>query len=120
MDEIQRLNGTPAEVIENPEVMRILSPILRADFQVNQTYRYEYGEPLSCPITVFGGADDEDVPKESLFAWREETSGVFDLQMLPGDHFFLRTSEPLLLRLLSETLRQRTLPQQPDQLSVTP
>jgi medium-chain acyl-[acyl-carrier-protein] hydrolase len=133
LEEIQRLNGTPAEVIENPEVMRILSPILRADFQVNQTYRYESGEPLSCPITVFGGLDDDHVPKESLFAWREETSAVFDLQMLPGDHFFLRTSEPLLLRLLSETLsriicaddkdlvagRKRTLQGEPDPLQVT-
>jgi medium-chain acyl-[acyl-carrier-protein] hydrolase len=133
LEEIQRLNGTPAEVIENPEVMRILSPILRADFQVNQTYRYESGEPLSCPITVFGGLDDDHVPKESLYAWREETSAVFDLQMLPGDHFFLRTSEPLLLRLLSKALsrimcaddedrvnvRQRTLPHEPDPFPVT-
>jgi medium-chain acyl-[acyl-carrier-protein] hydrolase len=128
LGEIRRLNGTPAEVIESPEVMRILSPILRADFQVNQTYRYEPGEPLSCPITVFGGLDDDHVPRESLFAWREETSAVFNLQMLPGGHFFLRTSESLLLRLLSETLskiigddheyrvdgRQQALQQEPD------
>lgn len=104
VEEIRRLNGTPPEVIENPGLMRLLIPTLRADFQVNQTYQYERGAPLSCPITVFGGLGDDDVPKESLFVWREETSDEFKLRMLPGDHFFLRTSELLLLRLLSGAL----------------
>ena len=104
VDEIKRLNGTPAEVMASPEVMSGMIPMLRADFQLNQTYQYEPGAPLSCPITVFGGLDDDHVPKESLFGWREETSAAFKLRMLPGDHFFLRTSEPLLLRFLSEIL----------------
>jgi medium-chain acyl-[acyl-carrier-protein] hydrolase len=104
IEEIQRLNGTPAEVMASPELMRLLSPMLRADFQLNQTYQYEPEVPLNCPITVFGGLDDDHVSRETLFAWREETSAAFKLRMLPGDHFFLRTAESLLLRFLSETL----------------
>jgi len=84
--------------------MRLLSPMMRADFQLIETYRYEPGVPLTCPITVFGGLDDAVVSRESLYAWRQETSGAFKLNMLPGDHFFLRTSESLLLRLLNDKL----------------
>lgn len=104
IEEVLKLNGTPAEVVESPEVMRLLSPMLRADFQLIETYRYEPGVPLTCPITVFGGLDDAVVSRESLYAWRQETSGAFKLNMLPGDHFFLRTSESLLLRLLNDKL----------------
>jgi medium-chain acyl-[acyl-carrier-protein] hydrolase len=104
LEEIRNLDGTPAEILERPEVMRFLSPMLRADFQVIETYQYQPEPPLSCPITALGGLDDPRVSIESLLAWSRETSAGFKLKMLPGNHFFLRNSESRLLRLLKETL----------------
>ncbi len=102
--ELRRLNGTPDEVLLNQELMEMLLPTLRADFELCDTYRFETGEPLTAPVTVYGGADDEDEPREKLEAWQSVTSGPFRLRMFPGGHFFLHSAESLLLRALSADL----------------
>ncbi|HEX7318155.1 MAG TPA: alpha/beta fold hydrolase [Pyrinomonadaceae bacterium] len=104
--ELRRLNGTPREALEHPELMELMLPILRADFSVTQTYAYAPGPPLDCPITAFGGLQDGEVPRESIAAWREQTAAAFVLRMLPGDHFFLNTARQLLLPSIARELTQ--------------
>jgi medium-chain acyl-[acyl-carrier-protein] hydrolase len=102
--EIRRLNGTPKEVLENDELSRLLLPILRADFSVCQTYDYQIQPPLECGITAYGGTEDVDVTKEHIDAWREHTKGSFAAHMLQGNHFFLQSSQEVLLELLGKDL----------------
>jgi|SRR5437588_5725224 len=107
--EIRRLKGTPAEVLDNPELLQFVLPLLRADFAVTQTYEYTEGPPLTCPFTVFGGVEDGEVGREMLVAWREHTAASFSLHMLPGGHFFLHSSQDLLLKVISEELERSPL-----------
>jgi medium-chain acyl-[acyl-carrier-protein] hydrolase len=102
--ELRRLQGTPEEVLDNAELMQLMMPIIRADFKVSQTYEYVPGPPLECPIRAFGGLKDEMVPREKVEAWSEHTRGSFRAQMLPGDHFFLNTSQSLLTRIIAQEL----------------
>ncbi|ASC71013.1 Linear gramicidin dehydrogenase LgrE [Halomicronema hongdechloris C2206] len=102
--ELRRLNGTPAAVLENRELMQLLLPTLRADFAVLETYGYEPAPPLNCPIAAFGGLQDPDVTCEMLEAWRQQTCSGFSLQMLPGDHFFLHAAQPMLGQALHRAL----------------
>lgn len=104
LEHVGSFNGTPREVLEHPELMRLLLPLLRADFALCQTYVYRPEPPLDCPISVFGGLQDGGVPREYLEAWREQTAAAFSVRMLPGDHFFLRTFQPLLLSIFSQHL----------------
>ncbi|MBD1879521.1 thioesterase II family protein [Coleofasciculus sp. FACHB-T130] len=104
IEELRRLNGTPEAVLENVELMELLLPILRADFAVLETYVYAAEPPLQCPITAFGGLQDVKVSVERLEAWQQQTSAKFSLQMLPGDHFFVQSAQPLLLQFLSREL----------------
>jgi len=101
IEELHRLQGTPKEVFENPELMQLMIPLLRADFEVCQTYEYKPTPPLKCPMTVFGGTKDQDVPRELLEPWRDLTTGPFVLRMFPGDHFFLHTHETEIMKVLS-------------------
>jgi medium-chain acyl-[acyl-carrier-protein] hydrolase len=105
-DSLRNLNGTPKEVLEHRELMQLMSPLLRADFAVCQTYTYLHEPPLNCPFTVFGGLSDREVNRKQLEAWREETSASFILRMLPGDHFFLDSAQATLLSLLSHELNK--------------
>lgn len=98
IEELRRLNGTPDEVLEHPELMQLILPMLRADFEAVQTYSYVDEPPLSCPLTVYGGTEDESVSRDQLEGWRQLTSGPFSLQMFQGDHFYLNTSESVLAR----------------------
>jgi medium-chain acyl-[acyl-carrier-protein] hydrolase len=106
IEELRRLNGTPQEVLEHPEMMQLLLPVLRADFELIQTYTYEPGPPLTCPISAFGGLQDVDADRDLLEPWREQTTADFSLQMLPGDHFFPHTARPILLQSISRKLHQ--------------
>jgi medium-chain acyl-[acyl-carrier-protein] hydrolase len=106
LEELRRLNGTPKEVLDHAELMRLILPIVRADFEAIQTYRYLPGAPLDCPITAFGGLGDQEVNREHLEAWREHTTAGFALRMFPGDHFFLHTAQRVLLQTLSQDLHQ--------------
>lgn len=104
LEELRCLNGTPKEVLENTELMQLLLPILRADFAVIENYVYAPEPAQDFPIIAFGGLQDRKVSCDALEAWREQTSASFSRQMLPGNHFFIQSAQPLLLRLLSQKL----------------
>jgi medium-chain acyl-[acyl-carrier-protein] hydrolase len=104
IEELRRLQGTPAELLDNPELLELLEPILRADFQAIETYRYHPKPPLPCPFTVLGGHADKDITREHLEAWRQHTSGSFSLHMFPGHHFFLHDQMGMVLQTVSKAL----------------
>ena len=102
VDGLRRLAGTPQEALENEDLMGLMMTALRADFEVDETYNYEEGKPLECPISVFGGTDDPDVPQADLEAWRMQTSQQFSLHMMEGDHFFIFRSQEFMHQLSQE------------------
>ena len=106
--ELRKLNGTPAEVLENAELMNLMLPLLRADFELVQTYQYCDEPPLDCPLTIYGGLQDPEISREALLPWEQQTKAQFSLQMLPGDHFFLRSASHQLLDLLRQELLRIT------------
>jgi len=106
LGELRRLNGIPQKVLEDVELMQIMIPVLRADFAVYETYAYSAEPPLNCPISTFGGLQDDRVSRGDLEAWRDQTSVSFSLRMFPGDHFFLHATQALLLQVLSQELRK--------------
>jgi medium-chain acyl-[acyl-carrier-protein] hydrolase len=105
---LRELNGTPAEILDNQEALQLLLPVIRADFEVIQTYEYSEGRPLSSPIVAFGGTSDAGTPQEVIRPWSRHTTGSFSLTMLPGGHFFIDESRSELLRLLSRELQRIT------------
>lgn len=112
--ELKRLKGTPHEILENPELMQLFITVLRADFELVETYRYAGDEKLQCPITVYCGLRDEEVSLESSKGWQSRTSGAFTLRSFEGDHFFIRSSEPKLRDAFrKDVLLSASLPQPP-------
>ncbi len=103
---LRELNGTPEEVLQHAELLQLLTPILRADFAVCETYLYRAEWPLSCPISAYSGLGDDYVNRQELEAWREQTSGAFSIRMFPGDHFYMNSARPYLLQALARELEQ--------------
>ena len=95
--ELRALAGTPAEVLRNPELMRLLLPTLRADFALCETYVHIPERALDCPIVAYRGRADTQVPAIDVAAWRCQTSRTFLVRVLPGAHFFLHTAREALL-----------------------
>ncbi len=84
------LNGTPPEVLQNRELMGLLLPMLRADFTLDETYRWAAGPPLHQNFSIFGAEADFKVPHAQLAAWSEFTRGASSLAIFPGGHFYFR------------------------------
>lgn len=98
-----RMNGTPPELLTHPDVLELIMPILRADFEAIETYRSEPHPPLGCRIVALGGRDEEG-SVEAAASWRAYTRGEFRSEILPGDHFFLRGRADRLFEILNREL----------------
>jgi medium-chain acyl-[acyl-carrier-protein] hydrolase len=97
------LEGIPSDLQKNHEILALLLPTLRADCRMDETYTYVQGEPLSCPITVFTGKNDQSVeggPEE----WRMHTTGQFTQHLIDGNHFFIHSHKERLLGLVDKAL----------------
>ncbi|MFD0695356.1 thioesterase II family protein [Paenibacillus sp. GCM10027628] len=103
-DELRRMNGTPEAVLQHQELMQLLLPRLRADFEVCETYAYTQDQPLQCLISAFGGNADYDVSIASLAAWNEHTLNEFNLHMFDGDHFFLHKEQDNVMQTVIDSI----------------
>lgn len=106
VDRIASMRGTPPEVLRDRGLMEMFVPILKADFEIVETYRPAPGAPLACPITAVGGLEDiDDIPVNMLTGWQEQTAAGFVHHMVPGDHFFIHHRAELLSQIILHGLR---------------
>ncbi|MCG6498309.1 thioesterase II family protein [Kitasatospora sp. A2-31] len=87
--ELRELGGTAPELLDDRDVMALLLPSVRRDYQAIETYRHRPGPELSCPITVLTGADDPRTTVDEARDWRRHTSADCTVEVFPGGHFFL-------------------------------
>ncbi|ACE84610.1 thioesterase II family protein [Cellvibrio japonicus] len=94
---LREYQGASDDVLDDPDVMQLLLPGLRADFSILENYRYTDATKLKTKACLFGGADDMAVPYGHLHAWAEHFTGSVESRVYPGGHFFFDTSlQPFL------------------------
>jgi medium-chain acyl-[acyl-carrier-protein] hydrolase len=93
-------------VLQNNELLDLLLPMIRADFELCETYEYHPEAPLGCPLTIYGGIEDHEVERDRLAAWSEMTIGPSNMRMFPGGHFYINTSQSIFLRTFASDLLQ--------------
>ncbi|MFI6207968.1 thioesterase II family protein [Streptomyces sp. NPDC051041] len=104
-DVLRQHGGTPDWVLNDPGMLRMLHPLLCADFAVSEAYRYTPEPPLSIPITAFAATDDPRATVAHLAAWHEQTTEQFTLHWLQGDHFAIFTHAARVHGVIAEALR---------------
>jgi len=100
---LQELDGIPAEIAGNSELMDLLLPMLRADFEAFESYPAN-SHKLICPIIAFGGLNDSRVSHEQLEGWASHTTTGFRSQYFPGGHFFIHTNEAAVIASINSEL----------------
>jgi surfactin synthase thioesterase subunit len=106
LESLKNLGGMNEEILRDKDLMKLFLPVLRADLQLVETYRYAGEEPLACPLVALGGEQDREIKISELRAWSEQSVGEFDFQILPGDHFFLNSQREALLQVISQKILQ--------------
>lgn len=100
-----RYHAIPDIVRQNRELADIVLPALRADFELLETYRLAETSRLTCPIVALGGTMDQTVSPAELEGWSRHTQGEFRSCLFQGDHFFIRSAETDLLKVIEDELR---------------
>jgi surfactin synthase thioesterase subunit len=67
--------------------MRLLQPLLAADFQVNEMYNYGVEPLLPIPITAFASTRDHFASIDNVAGWQDETGAGYTQLVLEGNHF---------------------------------
>ncbi|MEU7830204.1 thioesterase domain-containing protein [Nonomuraea sp. NPDC049129] len=102
---LRKLGGTPDWLLNDPSVLEMILPAMQADFSVKETYTYYPEPPLDVPITALPSTDDPRAGRELVAAWREQTTGRFDLHTYVGGHFAVFEQAKLTYKHVSEALR---------------
>lgn len=101
---LRRFNGIPDGILDQPELVELLMPALRADFALCEAYRFHPAPQLDCPIFAYGGKNVGDVRFDQLAPWHVHTTGPFRIRTFAGGHFFIDESRTEVLAALGEDL----------------
>ncbi|WNZ08505.1 alpha/beta fold hydrolase [Streptomyces sp. 11x1] len=103
MRSITRLGGTPAAVLEDPDLRAMLLDIVRNDYLLLDRYHLAPpAEPLpGIELSTLTGAQDPEVRPGRMKAWSSTTTGPHSHHVFPGDHFYLTAHTPQILKLIT-------------------
>ncbi|MEU6756787.1 alpha/beta fold hydrolase [Streptomyces sp. NPDC046685] len=88
---LRQYEGTPAEVLDNPDLLQLVLPVLRADFELLETWSRPLPQPLPAPLTVMYGEDDRSVSTYQVDGWHAFGDGQVTMRPFSGGHFFIRS-----------------------------
>jgi surfactin synthase thioesterase subunit len=93
-------DGIPPAIRNDPELLALFLPVLKADFAVFETYHWLEPPPLPCALSIFGGRDDPQ--SAEMAGWAELVSGPVDRRLFDGGHFYPSENAAGLARALAE------------------
>lgn len=111
--DLRRQGGTPEEVFESPDLIRLTLDVLGADYRVCESFGHAAPGNLPVPIHALAGRQDP-ISAERIEAWREEGTAGFTLDWFDGNHFFVRHDEPQVLATVTRRLAQSVPEGSPD------
>lgn len=96
--------GMAPQVLADPDLMTMVAQVMRADYRVVERLQYSPGPPLTTPIAVLGGRQDQFISEQSLRAWAAETTAGISVHMLDAPHYLLQHAGALVADLIGELL----------------
>jgi acyl transferase domain-containing protein/surfactin synthase thioesterase subunit len=91
--------------IDDVEFLKKILPIMRKDMPLIMNYQYQETEQLDIPISAYAADKDEVVHAAEVARWEEQTNAGFELEVVPGDHWFLSRNKEQILAKLTEVAK---------------
>ncbi|MDC0710140.1 alpha/beta fold hydrolase [Stigmatella sp. ncwal1] len=104
IEALERYGGTPPQVLAHKDLMEMLAPMLRADFEIVDTYKVIDESPLPLPLSAFAGDADPHAMPDVMEGWKDLTSKDFSFQVFPGEHFFIHSAAEALREAIERSL----------------
>lgn len=112
LDDVRRRGGPLAPALDDPDLIDLVLPALRADYRLLERYRTEArAVPLDIPVAAYHGDADDAVPTAGVLAWADVAApGAFTSRAFPGGHFYLVEHAAGLLADLAAHLSALSVP----------
>jgi surfactin synthase thioesterase subunit len=107
--EVKALGGAGSHLLDDHDILQMVLPSIRTDYQAAETYVWTPGPMLTCPVYAFVGDSDPKVTLDQARAWGEHTTGEFGLRVFEGDHFYLDDHVPEVISALSAHVDQAVM-----------
>ncbi|MGW0844597.1 thioesterase II family protein [Streptomyces sp. NPDC002787] len=101
---VRRLGGTAGAVFDDPDVLAMVMPTLRADYRALGSYVWTPRPALDIPFTVLIGDADPVVPVSAAAGWKEFTTVGTDMEVFEGGHFYLDVRTKEVARVVTSAL----------------
>lgn len=89
--------GTPKEIFGHPEYLQMMLSVLRADFNLVDTYAAPESGEFQLPITAYAGSTDTHITPAQVAAWERWSLPGFSCRPFEGDHFYLNHQRVVLI-----------------------
>lgn len=103
LKELEMLDGTPKEILEDEELMSFMMPMLRADFKMASEMTVN-DVKLHCPLTAICGSEDASIDWSDFEGWSELTYLESDLRIINGGHFYINSDRKELFAIIKEKI----------------
>ncbi|PXV95880.1 surfactin synthase thioesterase subunit [Lachnotalea glycerini] len=105
INKIKEYGGMPDEVLKEEQLMKLVTPILKADFKLIDDYKYvNDGFKFNCDIVALIGKDDKGGATKEFREWSKYTNGNCKIYELEGGHFYLNDREDEILNIINQKL----------------
>lgn len=101
---VHRYGVLAPQVLEEPDLLAMAIPYLRADLQAHETYVHQERPPLSLPIVAIAGRQDKVIDAPRLAEWQRHSSLPLVVEMLDGDHFYINKRRQALTAIVAAHL----------------
>jgi surfactin synthase thioesterase subunit len=100
----ERYSAIPEAVMQEPELLALFLPTLRADIGAFERYVCTQGQVAS-PLHVYGGTRDRNPLPSQLPGWQRVALRPIRIRLFDGDHFFMASQRAALLADIDSSLR---------------
>ncbi|MDR3537911.1 MAG: alpha/beta fold hydrolase [Acetobacteraceae bacterium] len=97
---VRRYDAIPQIIRNEPELMALFVPVMKADFATFETHVHRDEPPLECALAMYGGRDDPQTPQ--MAGWADLFAGPATTRFFDGGHFYLADQRRAVAAALTE------------------
>ncbi|MFD5090288.1 thioesterase II family protein [Amycolatopsis thailandensis] len=98
----------PPDAVADEDVLALLLPGLKADFELAVGYRYRTAPPLEIGVSIIVGTEDPHVGSAQIAPWDSECAGPPEHIRVPGGHFYFDPDPGPVVAVLSAHAESET------------
>ena len=97
-----RYQNLPPEILADPDMRSLIIPVLKADFELVDTYTGPASESagIAIPMTIVDGSEDPFTESDQMADWSRYTHSPCRVRRIDGGHFFHQEEVAQMVQLI--------------------